>query len=111
VMTRTAPAEWEAPVEELRQYVREAAVAHIDETSWWQGRDKMWLWTAVTKTATVLTIAKSRGADVARRMLGTGARKVVISDRFKSYNWIKRRQYCWAHIDRDLQAMIDRGGE
>jgi transposase len=71
----------------------------------------MWLWTAVTKTATVFTIARSRGADVARRMLGTGARKIVISDRFKSYNWIKRRQYCWAHIDRDLQAMIDRGGE
>ena len=23
--------------------------AHIDETSWWQGRDKMWLWAAVTQ--------------------------------------------------------------
>src|SRR4051795_3423733 len=104
-------AELEAPVEGLREHVRTAASAHIDETSWWQGRDKMWLWTAVTKTATVFTIAGSRGADVARRILGTEARKVVISDRFKSYNWIKRRQYCWAHVDRDLQAMIDRGGE
>jgi transposase len=110
-LERHAAAELEAPVEELRRHVRTAASAHIDETSWWQGRDKMWLWTAVTKSATVFTIARSRGADVARRMLGTGARKVVISDRFKSYNWIKRRQFCWAHIDRDLQAMIDRGGE
>ncbi len=44
-------------------------------------------------------------------MLGTTAGKVVISDRFTSYAWIKRRQFCWAHLDRDFQAMIDRGGE
>src|SRR3954451_17434506 len=37
---RQAADDLEAPVEELRQYVRQAAVAHIDETSWWQGRGK-----------------------------------------------------------------------
>jgi transposase len=110
-LERQAAAELEAPVEELREYVREAAVAHIDETSWWQGRDKMWLWTAVTRLVTVFTIAPSRGADVARDILGTDPPKVVISDRFKSYGWIKRRQFCWAHLDRDFQAMVDRGGE
>ena len=110
-LERRSAAELEAPVEALRGHVREAASAHIDETSWWQRRDKMWLWAAVTKSATVFTIAETRGADVARAMLGTDARKVVISDRFKSYVWIKRRQYCWAHVNRDLQAMIDRGGE
>src|SRR4029078_4615323 len=31
--------------------------------------------------------------------------------RSKSYSWIKRRQFCWAHPDRDFQAMVDRGGE
>jgi transposase len=110
-LERQAAAELEAPVEELREYVREAAVAHIDETSWWQGRDRMWLWTAVTRLATVFTIAPSRGADVARDILGTDPQKVVISDRLKSYLWIKRRQFCWAHLDRDFQAMSDRGGE
>src|SRR4051794_38123264 len=110
-LERRGAEELDAPVEELRQYVRTAAVAHIDETSWWQGRDKMWLWGAVTRAVTVFTIAPSRGADVARDILGTDARKVVISDRLKSYGWIKRRQYCWAHLDRDFQAMVDRGGE
>jgi transposase len=108
---RQAAAELKAPVEELREYAREAAVAHIDEASWWQGRDKMWLWTAVTRLVTVFTIAPSRGADVARDILGTDSQKVVISDRFKSYGWIRRRQFCWAHLDRDFRAMIDRGGE
>src|SRR3954471_18170578 len=107
---RRSADELEAPVGELRDYVREAAVAHTDETSWWRGRDKMWLWTAVTRLVTVFVIAPSRGADVAKQVLGTGATKVVISDRLKSYGWIKRRQFCWAHLDRDFQAMVDRGG-
>src|SRR4051812_25705152 len=110
-LERQSAAELEAPVEGLREYVREAAVAHIDETSWWQGRDKMWLWVAVTRLVTVFTIAPSRGADVAKDMLGTDAEKVVISDRLTSYSWIKRRQFCWAHLNRDFQAMVARGGE
>jgi transposase len=101
----------DAPVEELRQYVRDAASAHIDETSWKQRREKARLWGVVTQFVTVFAIVTSRGADVAKDLLGTDRRKVVISDRFKSYNWIKRRQFCWAHLNRDFQAMVDRGGE
>lgn len=109
-LERQGAAVLEAPVEELRRHVRAAASAHIDETSWWQGQVKAWLWTAVTDLVTVFTIATSRGADVAKDMLGTAASKVVISDRLKSYSWVKRRQFCWAHLDRDFQAMVDRGG-
>jgi transposase len=110
-LERQGANELEAPVEGLREYVRGAASAHIDETSWKQGRDKAWLWVAVTKWVTVFAIATSRGAEVARDLLGSDRRKVVISDRFRSYGWIKRRQFCWAHLDRDFQAMVDRGGE
>src|SRR3954453_17488826 len=110
-LERQGGAELEAPVEGLREHVRTAASAHIDETSWRQGRDKMWLWAAMTKSATVFTIARSRGADIARGLLGTDARRAAISDRFKGYGWIKRRRFCWAHLRRDFQAMIDRGGE
>jgi transposase len=110
-LERQAAAELEAPVEGLREYVRNADSAPIDETSWKQGRDKAWLWVAVTNLVTVFAIATSRGAEVARDLLGSDRRKVVISDRFCSYNWIKRRQFCWAHLNRDFQAMVDRGGE
>src|SRR5690606_8960946 len=110
-LERQGAAELEAPVEGLREHVRDAASAHIDETSWRQGGQKAWLWVAMTELVTVFAIAASRGADVARDMLGGAARKVVISDRFRSYTWIKRRQYCWAHLNRDFRAMIDRGGE
>ena len=47
-LERQAAAGLEAPVEELRQKVRNAAAAHLDETSWRQGRETMWLWRAAT---------------------------------------------------------------
>lgn len=108
---RQGAAELEAPVEELRDHVRQADSAHIDESSWRQGGEKAWLWVAMARLVTVFTIAPTRGAEVARAMLGHAARKVVICDRFKSYDWIERRLFCWAHLRRDFQAMIDRGGE
>jgi transposase len=36
---------------------------------------------------------------------------VATCDRLKSYWWIKRLQWCWAHLRRDFQAMIDRGNQ
>src|SRR5262245_26475290 len=59
-LERQAAAELEAPVEGLRRYMRDAGSAHIDETSWKQGRDKGWLWVAVTRWVTVFAIATSR---------------------------------------------------
>ena len=110
-LERQGAVELETPVQEMREHVRAAAAANIDETSWWQGRVQVWLWVAVTAMVTVFTIAPARGAEVAREILGAAAAKVVISDRLRSYGWIRRRQFCWAHLRRDFQAMIDRGGE
>jgi transposase len=44
--------------------------------------------------------------------LGSKDDQIVGSDRFSAYEWIKAfwRQVCWAHLRRDFQAMIDRGG-
>src|SRR4051812_40588336 len=39
-------------------------------------------------------------------MLGTAARKVVVSDRLRSYSWIKRRQSCWAHYLREAAKPV-----
>ena len=49
---------------------------------------------------------------MARTLLGTERSQVIISDRFPGYDWIAvgDRQVCWAHLRRDFQAMIDRGG-
>ena len=111
-LERQSAAVLEAPYNELAVAVHHAQVTNIDETSWRERLKKVWLWATVTPLFTVFTIAKSRGGDVARALLGSEDGQVVGSDRFSAYEWImaRWRQICWAHLRRDFQAMIDRGG-
>lgn len=103
----------EAPYNELAISVHSTKAANIDETSWREDRKKAWLWVTVTPIATVFTIARHRCSDVAHALLGSEPEQVVGSDRFSAYAWIaaRWRQICWAHLRRDFQAMIDRGGD
>jgi transposase len=95
------------PVAELEGYVR-SQHANVDETSWREAMHKAWLWVVVTPLVTVFHIASTRCSKVAGRLLGSAYRQVVTSDRWKAYNGFRRRQFCWPHLRRDFQAMIDR---
>jgi transposase len=95
------------PMAELEEYVR-TQHANVDETSWREAMHKAWLWVVVTPLVTVFHIAATRCGKVARGLLGSAHRQVVTSDRWKSYNGFRRRQFCWSHLRRDFQAMIDR---
>jgi transposase len=111
-MEREASAALSAPVEEARAYVREQDVAHGDETGWRECNKKAWLWVAVTPLVAVFEIARSRGADIAKSLLGAAFAGILVSDRWSAYRFIDatRRQLCWAHLLRDFQAFVDRGG-
>jgi transposase len=109
-LERQTTAATEPVVTALRAYVR-AQPLNMDETGWRQNGRRGWLWTAVSRSATVFHACLSRGADVARLLVGGGTyRRVLTSDRYRSYNWLplRQRQICWAHLRRDFQAMIDR---
>ncbi len=95
------------PYAEVSQYVKNQNV-NIDETGWREGKKKGYLWMAVATGATVFKIALSRGHQVAQAILGLTYNRVATCDRLKSYWWIERLQWCWAHLRRDFQAMIDR---
>ena len=97
------------PMRQLQDHIR-TEDANMDETSWRENRRRVWLWIVVTQGATLFRIAKTRGACVIRELLGTKVRYVVTCDRAKAYRYLKRIQWCWAHLQRDFQAMIDRGG-
>jgi transposase len=95
------------PVAELEEYIRRQH-ANADETSWREAGQKAWLWVVVTSLVTVFHIAATRCGKVAGQLLGSAYRHVVTSDRWKAYNGFRRRQFCWSHLRRDFQAMIDR---
>lgn len=95
------------PWAQVAWYVRSQNV-NIDETAWRERNKPMYLWAVVTRWATLFRIAKGRTALVAQKLLGKSYAGVATCDRLKSYWWIKRLQWCWAHLRRDFQAMIDR---
>lgn len=106
-----------APVEEARAAIREQEVVHQDETGWFEGpkdgrKTRAWLWVAVSAVATVFRIARSRGAQVAKEMLGEDFRGFLVVDRWSAYLWKPRgmRQVCWAHLVRDFRGFVERGG-
>src|SRR3954447_4711882 len=111
-LERQSAAVLEAPYNEVALGVHDAPAAGIDDTSWRQDRRKAQLWVVVTAMTTVFTIAAKRSAAVAKAVLGSKPNQVVTSDRHSSLEWIDPvwRQVCWSHLNRDFQAMIDRGG-
>jgi len=101
------------PVEAAQTYVREQAAKNVDETGWKEKGRRAWLWTAVTTWVSVFVIRCSRGSKVVRELLGEDVHGVIGSDRYSAYSFLdlSHRQVCWAHLRRDFQKMIDRGGE
>jgi transposase len=101
-----------APVAVAQTYVRAQPVAHMDETGWREGRTRAWLWVAVTRWVTVFAVRLSRGAKVAQALLGERFCGILVTDRWSAYTWYptRWRQVCWAHLLRDFEAMIERGG-
>ena len=99
-----------APVTgELRAALRGVDV-NMDETGWKQSGKLCWLWAGVANLFTLFHVATSRGRRVVEELLGPGYAHVLTTDRWGAYNRVGRRQLCWAHLRRDFQALIDRGG-
>jgi transposase len=100
------------PVAQARAYVQRQPAAYLDETGWREGQQRAWLWTAVTEWVTVFVVRASRGGKVAQELLGERFWGWLVTDRWSAYTWYPawRRQVCWAHLLRDIAAMIERGG-
>lgn len=110
---RCVSAVLEKPVQEVYDYVQEQPTINLDETSWHELNKKIWLWVGSTSKVTIFRLFKTRGSKGAKQLLGTDYEGIVGSDRYSAYNWIdpEKRQVCWAHLKRDFQALVDRGGE
>ncbi len=98
---------------EARQAVQEAPAKNVDETGWKRAGARRWLWGAATSLVACFIIAPSRGAAGLAALLGRQVKGTVCSDRWSVYGRLKlgRRQVCWAHLKRDFQKLVDRGGD
>jgi len=98
---------------EALQAVREAPVKHVDETGWKQAGAKRWLWVAATSQVAVFLIHQLRNVTVLYQLLGEKIIGVLVSDRLHVYEHVsvKQRQLCWAHLKRNFEKLLDRGGK
>ena len=100
----------EQPMQEAVEYVQQQPVVGADETGWKQGTRQSWLWVATTALVSIFLIQTRRTAQAAHALLGKFS-GVLTVDRFGGYRWFKGlRQFCWAHLKRDFQALCEGTG-
>ena len=93
--------------EELAGQLATQAVLNIDESPTKEGQAKAWVWTFVAATFTFFACRTSRAAEVLKELLGDAFTGVIHCDRARMYWSFGRLQWCWAHLKRDFQALID----
>ena len=83
--------------DELLAQIRASAAVYADETSWYVGQPKAWLWVFTTPQCTLYHVDESRGRPVAENILGDFA-GVLVTDCAPMYNAIDCEQHkCIAH--------------
>src|SRR5476649_2130885 len=93
--------------DELAKQLATQAAMNIDESPTKEGQAKAWVWTFVAATFTFFACRTSRSAEVLKKLLGTTFSGVIHCDRARMYWCFGRLQWCWAHLKRDFQALID----
>jgi len=100
-----------APYEEARGAVQEADATNFDETGSRRQGKRSWIWLMASTALAVFLVSAGRGQEAYESLIG-GFKGWMTSDRWHTYNryhtWM--RQLCWAHLLRDIQKLIDRGG-
>jgi transposase len=101
------------PMQEAQAFLHQQPVVNVDETGWRQEGQSGWLWVGSTPEVALFLLQATRSKQGVVAMLGTDYVGIVGSDRHGAYNWLadERRQLCWSHLQRDFQALVDRGGD
>lgn len=103
---------WLQPLyEQIGDAVRQAPVAHADETTHYRCGECYWLWSLGSTVAVYFLTHYSRGKSAANELLKNFA-GILVSDRHAGYNDYpaERRQLCWAHIIRNMERIAGRRG-
>jgi len=86
---------------------RQAAVNHIDETSWKTHGKLRWLWTMTSVVASFFMIHRHRSRAAFEELIGSW-QGILVSDGYALYrNWVHGRQSCLAHLIRRARGVSE----
>ena len=97
----------ERSCQEVKQALPKHEVLNADETGWSTRGQRRWLWGIVTPGLAYFHIAASRGSKVLKEILGDVFNGILCSDMYSAYKAFHKgvRQFCWAHIIRDIKGV------
>ena len=95
------------PYEQLRSELENQKQLFVDESPTKENKKKAWLWVAVAEMFAVFGIFGNRSRESLVSLVGDYSGIILNCDRAKMYFDGKRLQWCWAHLKRDIQKLID----
>ena len=96
-----------APYEQLRSQLAEQRQLYVDESPTKENNRKAWLWVAVAPLFAVFGVFSNRSRQSLVSLVGDYKGIILNCDRAKMYFDGERLQWCWAHLKRDIQKLID----
>jgi transposase len=109
---RTVSQSLEVIHQEVLGAMRTEKLVHVDETGHKECNKSGWAWIMSSLRYTYFHLNPSRGKKVAKELIGNHQGRMIITDRYGSYNFLpqENHQICWAHLKRDFQKIAERGG-
>lgn len=97
----------EQPYLELQKQLEKQEQLFVDESPTKQNKLKAWLWVAVASSFAVFGIFLNRKRTSLKQLIGDYSGIIINCDRAKMYHDGKTLQWCWSHLERDIQKLID----
>lgn len=110
---------WEAagaavqePCQQLEEQLHQEAVLNVDGSGWRNNGKRRCIVVLVALQYVCYRIVKSHNWEMLLTLLGAAFSGVLCSDRGGEYRKYRRKhpgriQYCWAHLKRNLQGVLD----
>jgi hypothetical protein len=97
-----------ADYQQLLEGLRTAPVVHCDETSWWVGGPKFYLWVLTNFNTTVYRVESGRGRNIITDTLGADFPGVLVSDCLNIYDdATPLQQKCYSHHLKAISEAIE----
>jgi hypothetical protein len=91
----------------IRNAINESDNAAMDETGLRKDGKNGQVWNVSTALHCLFEYDKSRGAEVAKRILSNFSGALVTDD-YKGYHWYALHQLCWAHLLREAKEFAEK---
>jgi transposase len=114
-LTHQVRRQLQSQADALKAAVQVSPVVHGDETGWRENGRNGYLWAFVTEGLEAVRYFqhdKSRGHQIAARILGSDFDGYLVTDFYAAYNLIpSQHQRCWVHLLRDLHELKESHAE